>query len=559
MIKRILTGIILLLGASLSLHAQTDVQKLKERDRKTQLEMSRSKEIFSALLNNLSILYVDTIDMKSIFSEGMNSMLAGLDPYTNYLEQSETEDFKFMATGEYGGIGAFIQQRDSVVYVSNPMPNTPAERAGLKVGDMFVKIDTLSVIPSTNARVSNLLKGPVGTSVKVTIRRLGEDKEREITLVREKVIVDQVVHRGIYGDGVGYIRLSSFTDKSAQNVMDAFTQLRDTKKMKSLILDLRGNTGGVMGGAIEILSMFVPEKTLVVETKGRQVGTSQKYYTSGKVLDTKIPIAVLINSNSASSSEIVAGAMQDLDRAVLIGSKSFGKGLVQTTRPLPYKGLLKVTTARYHIPSGRCIQQIDYSHKQPDGSVAAVPDSLTTLFKTTNGREVRDGGGIRPDIEIKDEILPGIVIYMLRDGSLFEYAGRLFLKNPKVQSIKEIKITDEEFEGLVNFLEEKKFRYGEQSRKVVSALERLIEFEGYSESSKEAFEALKKQLEPNLKRDIVPHKKLISAYLKEFLAAYYFGMEAQYAVNMETDPTVTKAIEILSNPKEYNKILFPKK
>lgn len=521
--------------------------------------MSRSREIFSALLNNLSALYVDTIDMKSIFADGINSMLSGLDPYTNYLEQSETEDFKFMATGEYGGIGAFIQQRDSAVYVSNPMPGTPAQRAGLKVGDMFVKIDTLSVIPSTSTRISNLLKGPVGTTVKVTIRRLGEEKEREITLVREKVVVDQVVHRGIYGDGVGYIRLASFTDKSAQNVLDAYTQLQKTKRMKSLILDLRGNTGGVMGGAIDILSMFVPDKTLVVETKGRQPGTSQKYYTSGKVKDVKIPIAVLINGNSASSSEIVAGAMQDLDRAVLIGSKSFGKGLVQTTRPLPYKGLLKVTTARYHIPSGRCIQQMYYSHKQPDGSVAAVPDSLTTLFKTTNGREVRDGGGIRPDIEIKDEILPAIVVYMLRDGSLFEYAGKLFLEKPKSQSLKDIVITDKDFDGFVNFLEKKEFKYGEQSQKVVSSLQRLIEFEGYSESSKEAFEALKKQLEPNLKRDIVPHKKLILNYLKEFLAAHYFGMEAQYAVNMETDPTVTKAIEILSDTKEYNKILNPSK
>lgn len=524
-----------------------------------QLELSRSNAIFSSVLDNVSTLYVDTFDTKKIVTRGINAMLSGLDPYTIYMEESETESFRFMTTGEYGGIGAFIQEKDSAVYVANPMPGTPAVKVGLKIGDKFVKIDGQSVVPGTASKVSSLLKGPIGTNVKVAIQRLGEKDLREITIQREKVVVDQVVHRGLYGDGVGFVRLSSFTDKSAQDVLNAYNQLKETGKMKSFILDLRSNGGGVLDGAIDILSMFIPGKELVLYTEGRQPGTSQKYYSSGNVVDPDIPIVVLINNGSASASEIVAGTLQDLDRAVLVGSKSFGKGLVQTTRPLPYKGVLKVTVSRYHIPSGRCIQQLDYSHRNPDGSVAAVPDSLTNTFYTKNGRVVKDGGGIRPDIEVEDEVLPGIMFYMIRDGWLFEYANRLYLEKPEAKRYEDVVITDQDLDNLVAFLEERDFKYGDQSLKAMKALQELAKFEGYEETSKEHFESLKEALTPNLKRDIEPHREAIRSYLRGLLANHYFGMEAQYAINLKEDPTFLKAIEILSHPEQYNNLLKPQK
>lgn len=523
------------------------------------LATSRAINIFSSVLSGVNSLYVDTIDIQKISQAGINAMLSQLDPYTTYMPDTQREDFTFMTTGEYGGIGAYIQQKDSAVFVQMPMPGTPAEKAGLKMGDKFVSIAGESVIPGSATRVSNLLKGKVGTKVQVVIRRLGENKDREITLEREKVTVDQVDYSGIYGDGIGFIRLNSFTDKSAQDVRNAYNRLSKKGKLKGLILDLRSNGGGVLDDAIKILSMFLPENTMVLYTEGKLPETSQKYYTQGGVIDTKLPLVVLINGGSASASEIVSGTVQDLDRGVLIGTKSYGKGLVQSTRPLPYDGVLKVTIARYHIPSGRCIQQLDYSHRNPDGTVAAVPDSLTKVFKTVNGREVRDGGGIRPDITVEDETLSSVVYAMLREGYLFEYSNQLFLTKPVPKNIKDVQITDADYDAFIKYLDNSNFKYGEMSMQALKNLQKLAEFEGYKESSAEAFENLKKALTPSLHRDIAPHKEQVKRLLRGLLAAHYFGTYGQYAVNMETDPTFNKALEVLSAPQQYQKLLTVKK
>lgn len=539
------------------LNSQEPPKSVSSASAQRALEMSRASAIFNSVLSGVNTFYVDTLDIRKITQNGINAMLSQLDPYTVYLPESEREDFAFMTTGEYGGIGAYIQEKDSAVYVQSPMPGTPAEKAGLKMGDKFISIAGKSVIPSTSSVVSGLLKGPVGTDVKVVIRRLGESKDREVTLTREKVVVDQVAYSGVYGEGIGFIRLSSFTDKSAQDVRQAYERLQKQQKLKGLILDLRSNSGGVLDDAIKILSMFVPEKTMVLYTEGKLPETSQKYYTAAETVDTKLPLVVLINGGSASASEIVAGTIQDLDRGVLIGSKSFGKGLVQSTRPLPYDGVLKVTISRYHIPSGRCIQQLDYSHRNPDGSVGAVPDSLTKVFHTKNGREVRDGGGIRPDIVVKDESMPSIVYTMLRDGYLFEFSNELYVKKPAPKSLKDIVVTDEDYNAFISYLDKSKFKYGEMSLKALEELRKLAEFEGYEESSREAMNNLQKALTPSLHRDIAPHKEQVKRLLRGLLATHYYGFNSQYAVSLENDPTFAKAMEILSQPKSYQNILHP--
>lgn len=521
----------------------------------TSLEVSRAIQIFRDVLTGTAGLYVDTVDVRNITTLGINAMLSRLDPYTNYMPEVEKEDFDFMTTGEYAGIGAYIQQVDSIVYVSYPMPGSPAEKAGLLPGDAFLEVDGKDMIPSTAAKISNTLKGPVGTQVNVKIRRNGESDTRTFIITRGNVTVDQVVYRGIFGDRIGFIRLSSFTSKSADDVRRAYQELTKDGPLKSLILDLRSNGGGVLDGAIDILGMFLPKGTEVLTTKGKLPQTTQSYKTTREPVSTTLPLAVLINGGSASASEILSGTLQDLDRAVLVGSKSFGKGLVQTTRPVSYDGLLKVTISRYYIPSGRSIQQLDYSHRNPDGSVGAVPDSLTKVYHTKNGRPVRDGGGIRPDREVKDEVLSAPVYSMLGEGEIFMYARLLAKDKPKPASLKEINITDEEFDAFLKFLEDRKFEYGKMSLKALEQLKELADFEGYKERSKAAFEALQKELTPDLRKDVQKDKEQIKSLLRAALAVYYFGMEGQFAVNLESDRSIEEAVRILSTPAEYKSIL----
>lgn len=562
-LRHILKSTVLVSSLALALvtgmpNAYSQTRKAKNTD--NQIEIGRSAQIFKQVLSGIESLYVDTVNIKEMTSKGINAMLSDLDPYTEYMTATESKDFEFMTTGIYGGIGAYIQEKDSAVYVQNPMPGSPAAKSGLKKGDKFVVIDGTSVIPGTAAKVSGLLKGPVGTKVKVKILRLGEDKERDFTLTRENVVVDQVAHRGVYGDHVGYINLSSFTNKSAEDVLSTYNELTKERKLNGLILDLRSNGGGVMDDAIKMLSMFVPENTLVLYTEGKLPETSQKYYTKGKPIAPHLPIAVLINGGSASASEIVAGAIQDFDRGVIIGSKSFGKGLVQSTRPLPNNGVLKLTIARYYIPSGRCIQQLDYSHRNPDGSVASIPDSLANTFRTKSGRVVKDGGGIRPDITIEDETLPVSVFNMIRGGYIFEFANKLYLKNrmnttPK--SISDIVVTDEDFEDFLTYLEKEKFTYGKLSLQALKSLKNLINFEGYKEQSVAAVEALEKVITPDLRRDVMRHKKMIINQIRSSLSTHYFGMPGQYTIGLETDASFKKALEVLANKELYRKILTP--
>lgn len=523
----------------------------------------RATEIFGSALSAATTYYVDSTastQAMKLGERGIRSMLSGLDPYTEFITEEDRADFEVMTTGAYAGIGAYIQKVDSIVYIRYPMEGSPARAAGLQIGDAILEIDGERVVPGTPSEVSSRLKGPIGTTVQVKVLPLGAKRPKTVSITRDNVMIDQVVSSGIYRDSIGYIRLSGFTVHSAEDVRRAFDQLtkQSKGKLSSLILDLRSNGGGILDGAIDILGMFVPKGTKVLYTKGRLPETSKEYYTETEPIAPNMPLAVLINGSSASSSEILAGALQDLDRAVLIGTKSFGKGLVQTTLPLPYNTILKVTISRYYIPSGRCIQQLDYSHRNPDGTVAAVPDSLTTTFYTANGRAVKDGGGIRPDIEVEGESMDAIAFSMVNEGKLFSFANQLYLERAKPKTLSDVVITDNDLDRLVDQLEASGLDYGENSRDALEALERVAKWEGYtSEETTAAIAHLKKLITPSLRRDFAPSREQVRRLLRGQLATHYFGQKGEYRVTLETDPTFQKALDLLSSPEEQAKILQP--
>ena len=397
-------------------------------------EISRNLDIFNSLFKELNMFYVDTINAEKAIGDGVNAMLARLDPYTEYIPEKEKDDFFFSTTGEYAGIGSFIMERDNAVYISEPYEGMPAQLAGLRPGDKIVMIDNDTVLGWKSAKVSERLKGPANTQLKVTVERPGVKDLLSFELTRKKIQMPAVPYYDVVCDSVGYIYLSSFTDTSAGEVKRA---LQDLKKrgITSLVLDLRSNGGGILEQAVQIVNLFVPKGVEVLSTRGRNKKMDKIYKTTQEPVDVKMPLAVLIDGGTASSSEIVAGALQDLDRAVIIGSRSYGKGLVQSTRPLPYNGMLKVTIARYYIPSGRLIQAIDYSHRNPDGSVARIPDSLTHEFKTAHGRIVRDGGGIKPDVETSMERRGNISYYLMKDFYFFDYATRYAAEHDEILNL----------------------------------------------------------------------------------------------------------------------------
>ena len=455
-------------------------------------EVSKNLDIFNALVKEAEMFYVDSMDVEKSVRRGIDAMLSGLDPYTEYYPESEMETLKLMTTGEYGGIGSLIRQRNNKggVVIAEPTEGMPAALAGLKAGDRILAIDTIDVSGATNERVSSLLKGVPNTTFTITIQRPGEQKPRKIEITRKQIVAPQVVYYGVRQDSIGYIYLQGFTDKSAQEVKEAFLDLKQNHHIKSLILDLRNNGGGVLEGAVQIVGMFVPKGSEVISTRGKVRQWDRTYRTPVEPLDTVMPMAVLINGGSASASEIVSGSLQDLDRAVLIGQRSFGKGLVQSTRDLPYDGKLKVTISKYYIPSGRCIQQLDYSHRREDGSVGAVPDSLTSVFYTSKGRPVRDGGGVRPEFEIEEPKTPTMLYYLAADTVLFDFVTDWAQKHPKIAPIESFVVTDEDFEALKRYAMEKNFTYDRQSEKALKNLREVAEFEGYLDEDSTLFAAL---------------------------------------------------------------------
>lgn len=517
-------------------------------------EASKQLDVFNALFKELDIFYVDTIDAETSIRQGIDYMLSKLDPYTVYYSEDEMNDFKFMTTGEYAGIGAVISQRDGKIIISDPYEGEPAVLAGLQAGDEILEIDGESVAGKTSTQVSDKLKGQPNTIVKIKFQSPGEKKSQTVDITRKRIQLDPVKYYGIVKDSIGYIYLSGFTDQSAAGVRSAFEDLKNSKHITSLVLDLRDNPGGLMNDAIQLVNMFVPKGELVLSTKGKVKQWDRMYRTTQEPVDSIMPLVVLVNRGSASASEIVAGALQDLDRAVIIGTRTFGKGLVQTSRDLPYNGSLKVTTSKYYIPSGRCIQAIDYSHRNPDGSVATVPDSLTSIFHTSSGREVKDGGGITPDFTIEEVKTPNIIYYLLSDYIIFDFATEYKHNHKKIAPVEDFSLTDEDYQQFKTFVKSKNFDYDRQSGKALSALKETMEFEGYDVTSAE-FTALEEKLKPDLDRDLELYKDDISKFLTEEILKRYYFQKGEILETLKNDTTLEKAIEVLSDKTLYNETL----
>lgn len=523
--------------------------------------ITRNLDIFNSVYKELQVFYVDSIDAEKSINTAINAMLNDIDPYTEYIPAKEQDAFKSMTTGEYGGIGSYIMERDGKVYISEPYEGSPAQRAGLKAGDLIVKIDNDTTLGWKSSKVSERLKGQAGTPLTVVVQRpYVEDSIITINIMREKIQVPSVPYYAVVKENIGYIYLTSFTDKSAKEVRNALVELKKDPRVKSIILDLRSNGGGLLESAVKIVGLFVPKNTEVLRTKGKGHLNEKVYKTTSAPIDTEIPLAVFIDGGSASSSEIVAGALQDLDRAVIIGSRSFGKGLVQSTRQLPYDGLLKVTIAKYYIPSGRLIQAIDYSHRNPDGSVARIPDSLTNVFKTVHGREVRDGGGITPDIKITYPAANRLTYNIVRDNWAFDYATRFAATTPTIASAHDFVITDSIFNDFKEFIDPDKFQYDKVCETMLSDLKETAKIEGYANDSINAqFEILEKMLKHNLNRDLDNNRKEISELLANEIIKRYYYQKGQIIENLKNDNALDSAAVILNDLNAYRKILSPVK
>jgi carboxyl-terminal processing protease len=538
-------------------------------------DINKNIEIYNSVLKELDLFYVDSVDVNKTVQSSIVGMLAGLDPYTNYITEKDMDDFKFITTGEYAGIGSYIAARktgDSYrVMISGPYEGMPAVKAGLREGDIILSVDDqdmtqLKDVASSDPaygsklsnRVSSMLKGRAGTVVKVKIERKGEKKPLEFKIVRENIQVSSVPYFGILENNTGYIVFTGFTSKSAQDVKKAFLELK-RQGITSLILDLRGNGGGILEEAVQLVNFFVPRGHIVLSTKGKLKQADRIYRTTLLPLDSEMPLAVLVDRGSASASEIVSGALQDLDRAVIIGERTYGKGLVQVTRELPYGGSLKITSSKYYIPSGRCIQAIDYTHRNEDGSVGRIPDSLTTVFKTAAGRLVRDGGGIVPDVAMKDEKSPSIAYYLVTQYVIFDYVTDWVNRHPQKIPIESLGITEQDYEDFkVHVKSVKGFKYDMMSEKSLAALKEVMEYEGYMDAASEEYKALEAKLSPDIDRDLELFKKEIGELINTEIAKRYYYRKGEIQEELKTDKSVKEAVAILNDPARYREILSPK-
>jgi carboxyl-terminal processing protease len=549
---RLQKSVITLFGLLFLLGNHLDAQEKKDN----RFEVSKHLEIFNALVKEVEMFYVDTVDVEKTVRRGIDAMLGGLDPYTEYYPEQDMDQLQFMTTGEYGGIGSYIRERkEGGVYIVEPFEGMPAALAGLKAGDRILAVDTVDVTKASSDKVSSLLKGTPNTKLILKVQSPYDKKPRKIELVRKQILENQVTYYGVRGDGVGYIYLKGFTDKSTQEVKNAFEDLKKNHQIKSLVLDLRNNGGGLLESATQIVGMFVPKGKEVVSTKSKISQWDRTYRTANEPLDTVMPMAILINGGSASAAEIVSGALQDMDRAVLIGQRSFGKGLVQSTRSLPYNGNLKVTMSKYYIPSGRCIQQMDYSHRNPDGSVGAIPDSLTSVFYTAKGRPVRDGGGITPDIKIEEPEQPTLMFYLMTDFIVTDFVAEWSQKHKKIAPPETFVVTDEDFEAFKQYAKAKNFTYDRQSEKILKNLKEVAKIEGFLEQDSTLFDALSAKLIPDLERDFDRNKERIKEVLASEIMKRYYYQKGDLIQSLRDDKVLEKALEVLHDPALYEKTL----
>lgn len=542
--KTLVSLCLLLLCLAPRLHAQNDKG----------FEISKNLEIFANVYKTLHMNYVDDVDPSKAMKTAIDAMLASMDPYTNYFPESDMEDVKMQVLGQYGGVGSLIHQEGKNIYVSEPYEGLPADKAGLKAGDRILAVNGESTEGKSTADVSSAMRGQAGTTVTLRLERDG--KEFDVTLTRAEIHLPNVSYSGMVKGNIGYIRLDEFTQDAAKNVREAFKNLkRDHPDMKGVILDLRNNGGGLMNEAVDIVNIWVKPNELVVETKGKIASRNIKSRTRLAAEDLNIPVAVLINEHSASASEIVSGSLQDLDRAVIIGDRSYGKGLVQNILPMPYNSQMKVTVSKYFIPSGRCIQAIDYSRRDENGRAVKVPDSLKTAFKTRNGRTVYDGFGIEPDVEVEHPNSSLVTVALYNKRLFFSYATKFVREHPTIASPREFTITDDIYQDFVSFLSDKSYEYTTYTERLLEEMHKVAEEENYMDEMKQQLESLEKTFKDAKKADLMRNREDISQYLRDEILVRYYYQKGRIEGSLADDPDILKAVEVLSNPEEYNRIL----
>jgi len=529
-------------------------------DKNHNFEVAKQLEVFNAIYRHLDLIYVDTLDAEEVIGNGISAMLQSLDPYTEYYPASKKDDLKAMLTGKYAGIGALIRyhQRLKRVVIDEPYAGMPASEVGLKKGDVILQIDDTLMTDKTVAYVSEHLRGDAGTSFLLKILRPSTGKEMKFRITRRNIQMPEIPYYGMRPDSIGYINLSTFVGEPSKPMRRAFVDLKQ-RGAKSLILDLRGNGGGSLAECIDIVNLWVPKGITLVETRGKIARANSKYTTRLEPVDTVMPVVVLVNGETASASEITSGSIQDLDRGIIIGTRTYGKGLVQIPNiQLPYNGNLKLTSSKYYIPSGRCIQAVNYKHTGGGYSEERVPDSLTHVFHTLHGREVRDGGGVTPDIEVKPDTLPNIAIYLDRIDStevMFDYVAEYIAKHPSIASPTEFHLTDAEFADFKQRVIESGFTYDPVSEKRFEELVRVAKFEGYYDEAKAEFEALKAKLKHNISSDLDRHRDTLKQLMEQDIIMAYYYSAGVVEAGLQTDKQYMEAVRLLNAPEEYRRLL----
>ena len=527
------------------------------QNKNNNFEISKSLDIYNNVLRQLNMFYVDEINPAELNESAINAMLDGLDPYTVFIPESQIEDVKLMTTGEYGGIGALIQYSDGKSMISEPYEGFPAAKAGLIPGDVFLEINGVNVEGKMTNEVSELLKGTPGTIVKLKMQRPGEKEPFVKELKREKIKIDNIPYSTVFDNGVGYAILTQFTKDCAKELKDVIVEMKKNHELKGFILDLRGNGGGLLNEAVDIVNMFVPKNKLVVYQKGKVAEHNYNHYTQHEPLDLDIPLVILVNEGSASASEIVSGSIQDLDRGVIVGQRTFGKGLVQNILPMSYNTQIKVTVAHYYLPSNRCIQEIDYSkkNKRNVADTLAKADTLGKAFHTANGRVVYEGHGIQPDVKIEPTVASTIATYLYAKNLFFRYANKFYREHKSIKPANEFKITDAIYNDFMQFVKDEGFTFTSESEKEIKELEKIAKIEGYLDDIQPILNQAVAKIEEEKANDLVNNRKEIEELLKIEIASRYYYQKGKIIATLSDDPELAKAFEVILNQEEYKNIL----
>jgi len=545
--KKIIAGLVV--GGAL-------LVSFRSADNERYFEIAKNLDIFATLFKEVNTYYVDEITPSKMVKTGIDAMLKSLDPYTNYIPEDDIEDFRTLTTGQYGGIGAQVVKRNGKTIVQSAYEGYPAQKAGLLPGDELLTINGISTEKKSNGDISKLLKGQANSVVKLEVTRYGQDKPIEISITRDKIQVDNVPYYGMITPEIGYFQLSSFTVDAGKEVRAAVAKLKE-QGAKKIIFDIRDNPGGLLNEAVNISNVFVDKGLDIVSTKGKVTEWNKTYKALDTPLDTHIPVAIITSNRSASASEIVSGVLQDYDRAIVVGERTFGKGLVQATRPLSYNSQLKVTTAKYYIPSGRCIQEIDYAHRADDGTLGKVPDSLRTAFKTASGRTVYDGGGVAPDVAVHEREIADITRILLQKNYIFDYATRYRSEHATIPSARDFKLADADYQKFTQFLATKDINYSTDAEKSLADLTKKVKDEKHYDDVKTELEAIRRKVSTNKSNDLTRFKSEIRELLEQEIVSRYYFQKGQVEASFDDDPNILTAMQVLNDTPRYAALLKP--